>query len=550
MAIIANEQFNNYTSFDFRYGGEWEWYDGLHPVYSEPVWLLENSSQDAYGNPYGGVTTLGWTLEETLMSRYTSSTTDPEPENDIVIKFGLYEYDAASADLELKVDDSTNIFAAVDFDHDYGSGEIRSGTADGIDYYIESKNIGNIFGQNSYSDHYHDVTLTVPSYYFSNEQDFKLHFTNPQIADKSTASWGISDIIMYEDNPVVPQYVMTSWAGDFENTRITTLDFNEGLGSLWNDYLQELEGITNVTDQMIGDSAAYNFYDESGTQGYTTAHLEDQLVDRIGGVFHTFATGVGNGDSLDHFAEELWKANELQDSQADVNSTLTTVQAGIGFVAGIAAIAAAGPEFAAASTLAGSLAAVGGTVFVANDAIGKVIDSNPEDPNFVPDDVVESVTDAMAGMDQVYNEALGTLYLYGEDALAEDLIGKYLHFGVELAFFTKELAVMSVVDDLFRDKQSGFFGGETFERHGEWEVPWTSSGTGTSWGIPEVEVFEDLGLDVHVGYNGSGTHAKVTVTETAETPLSGISGFEYDAIIQAFGTPPKWIESEDFSLIA
>ncbi|MEQ8966520.1 MAG: hypothetical protein RID91_11895 [Azospirillaceae bacterium] len=360
----------------------------------------------------------------------------------------------------------------------------------------------------------------------------------------------VSHVTIYEDNPVVPQYVLTDWAGDFENSRITTLDYNEGLGSLWNDYLQELEEITNVTDQMIGDAAAHNFYDRYGTEGYTTAHLEDQLVDRIGGVFDTFASGVGAGDSFDHFAEELWKANELQDAEEDVNESITTVQAGVGLVSAITALAAVAPEASAASALSSYLGLGAGTLFSINDAVGKIINSNLADPDFVPDNLVDTVTDSLAGMEGVYHEALGTLDLYGLDGLADQLEGKYDAFAKELADFTKELAVMSVVDDLFRDKQSGFFGGETFERHGEWEVAWTSSGTGTSWGIPEVEVFEDLGLNVHVGYNGSGTHAKVTVTETAETPLSGISGFEYDAIIQYFGTPPKWIESEDFTLIA
>ncbi|MEQ8966517.1 MAG: hypothetical protein RID91_11880 [Azospirillaceae bacterium] len=546
MAIIVNERFDRPTSYHSIIGGELVTSD-----VPEPVWLLENATD--HGGSIGvvdGWTMFGWTIDETLMSRYTSSTTDPEPENDIVIEIGLYEFDVALYDLSLVIDGGADAFATIDPDNWSDTGEVHSGSVNGIDYYIESENIGYGYRHNSYSDHYHEIKLTVPSSYFTNDSFFQLDFYNPDTWSEDLASWGVSYITMYEDNPVVPQYVMTGWAGDFENTRITTLDYNEGLGSLWNDYLQELEEIANVTDQMIGDAAAYNFFDEDGTQGYSTAHLEDQLVDRIGGVFDTFASGVGNGDSLDHFAEELWKANELQDAETDVNASITTVQAGIGFVSAIAALAALAPEASAATVLSTYLGLGAGALFSINDAVGKIIDSNPADPNFVPDNLVETVTDSFAGMDGVYHEALGTLELYGEDALADDLVAKYQGFADELADFTKELTVMSVVDDLFRDKQSGFFGGETFERHGEWEVPWASSGPGTSWGIPEVGVFEDLGLDVDVAYNRNTTHAKVTVTETAETPLSGISGFEYDAIIQYFGTPPKWIESEDFQLIA
>ncbi|MEQ8966516.1 MAG: hypothetical protein RID91_11875 [Azospirillaceae bacterium] len=517
----------------------------------EPVWILEQGTYNYIQPPYGttpGISSLSWDIDESLMSRYTNSTTDTEPENDVVIEIGLYEFDDAIAYPELDIA-GTNVLQDADFDHAYGSGEVQSGTIDGIDWRIESEDIGSGYRQSG-SDHYHEITLTVPSSVYAGADSFDFTFSNYETGWSLYKSWGISHLTIYEDNPVVPQYVLTDWASDFVDTRITTLDYNEGLGSLWNDYLQELEEITNVTDAMTSEAAAYNFYDEDGTQGYTTAHLEDQLVDGIGGVFDTFATGIGGGDSFDHFAEELWKANELQDAEADVNSTITTVQAGVGLVSAIAGIAAIAPEASAASVLSAKLGLGAGLLFSINDAVGKIINSNPGDPNFVPDNLVDTVTDSLSGMEGIYHEALGTLDLYGLDGLADQLEGKYDAFADELADFTKELTVMSVVDDLFRDKQSGFFGGETFERHGEWKVPWASSGTGTSWGIPEVEVFEDLGLDVHVGYNGSGTHAKVTVTETAETPLSGISGFEYDAIIQYFGTPPKWIESEDFTLIA
>jgi len=543
MAIIVNERFDRPTSFDTLDGGQL-----VTSSVPEPIWMLDNAS--------GGTTaeqhTFGWTLDETLMGRYTSSPSDTEPENDLVIEIGLYQFDNAIDNPQLFVNESVDLFGDILFDHDPGFssfGGEQSGTTSGVDYHVKSTNIGDLYGELSFADdHYHEIILNIPSTYLENKDELEVNIQNYEHWD--LGSWGISSFTVYEDNPVVPQYVLTDWAGDFENSRITTLDFNEGMGSLWNDYLQELEEITNVTDQMIGDAAAYNFYDEDGTQGYTTAHLEDQLVDRIGGVFDTFATGIGGGDSFDHFAEELWKANELQDSEADVNSTITTVQAGIGLVSAVAGLAALAPEASAASVLSSKLGLGAGLLFSINDAVGKIINSNPADPNFVPDNLVETVTDSLAGMEGIYHEALGTLDLYGLDGLADQLEGKYDAFADELADFTKELTVMSVVDDLFRDKQSGFFGGETFERHGEWEVPWASSGTGTSWGIPEVEVFEDLGLDVNVGYTGSGTHAKVTVTETAETPLSGISGFEYDAIIQYFGTPPKWIESEDFSLIA
>ncbi|MEQ8966518.1 MAG: hypothetical protein RID91_11885 [Azospirillaceae bacterium] len=548
MAIIINQHFDRHVDDDTWSGG-----DIVTSGVPEPVWILQQGAD--YGPPIGevpGVSSLTWSIDETLMSRYTNSVTDTEPENDVVIEIGLYEfdnvYDGYYDDLEFFVE-GNDVLSDVDFDHSYGSGEVRTGTENGIDYRIESVDIGSGY-RGSYSDHYHEITLTVPSSFYAGENSFYFQITNYETGSSTYASWGISHVTIYEDNPVVPQYVLTDWASDFVDTRITTLDYNEGLGSLWDDYLQELEEITNVTDAMIQESAGYNFYDADGTQGYTTAHLEDQLVDGIGGVFDTFATGVGNGDSFDHFAEELWKAAELQDSPDSVTASLSSVQAFATMAAGVAEVAALGPEAGAVEILASHLTLDSGVLLVINDTIGKIIDSNPEDPNFVPDDLVGTVTNSLAGMEGIYHEALGTLDLYGEDGLADDLEGKYQAFADELSDFTKELTVMAVVDDLFRDKTSGFFGGETFKRHGEWKADYQYSAPGGDYGIPEVEVFEDLGLDVHVGYSGSGTHAKITVTETAETELSGISGFEYDAIVQFYGTPPKWIESEDFALIA
>jgi len=546
MAIIVNERFDRTTTVEWIMNGELVTSD-----VPEPVWLLENGID--YGDPYGvvdGRTMFRWKLDETLMSRYTNSTTDPEPENDVVIEIGLYEFDFAYFDLRLEIDGGPDAFAGIDFDNYYGSGEVQSGTVNGIDYRIESEDIGSGYRNDILTDHYHEIKLTIPSSFFAGQAFFQLDFYNPDDWSTDDASWGVSYITMYEDNPVVPQYVLTDWASDFVDTRITTLDYTEGLGSLWNDYLQELEQVVNVTDQMISESAAYNFYDEDGTQGYTTAHLEDQLVDGIGGVFDTFATGTGGGDSFDHFAEELWKATELQDSEDSVTASLSSVQAFATMAAGVAEVAALGPAAGAVEILAANLTLDAGVLLVINDTIGKIIDSNPEDPNFVPDDLVATVTDSLAGMEDIYHEALGTLDLYGEDGLADDLQAKYQAFADELSDFTKELTVMAVIDDLFRDKESGFFGGETFERHGEWKAGYQYSAPGGDYGIPEVEVFEGLGLDVNVGYSGSGTHAKITVTETAETQLSGISGFEYDAIVQFYGTPPNWIESEDFAIIA